>query len=197
MLIELPENSGEADWILRLISSMNGSNFQEELRTGIYKVGHFGSTSFLASWDHYPEFAPLAGADGEVWRNAYGVCDSAEQLLEHFPELEAPGRSFVVTLTEVCRADQPAEGGWRWHKWGPYIGKHDPQHEYLHDEQGIDAVLVYHIYEYIDYDVLDVEQLKKIYKKRCYREFDSTSPDWRGDSDGAVRGALLHALKGR
>ena len=34
-------------------------------------------------------------------------------------------------------------GGWRWHKWGEYIGKHNPQYEYLDHESGIDYVLVW------------------------------------------------------
>jgi hypothetical protein len=38
-------------------------------------------------------------------------------------------------------------GGWRWHKWGPYIGKGEPTTEYLDDEDGFaDGVYVYHFY---------------------------------------------------
>lgn len=33
--------------------------------------------------------------------------------------------------------------GWRWHKWGEYIGKHIPCYEYLSDEKGIDYVLTW------------------------------------------------------
>ena len=33
--------------------------------------------------------------------------------------------------------------GWRWHKWGPYIGTQDPQCEYLADEPEIKEVFVY------------------------------------------------------
>jgi hypothetical protein len=33
---------------------------------------------------------------------------------------------------------------------GRYIGKHDPQYEYLYDEVGIDHVYCYHIYEKIE-----------------------------------------------
>jgi hypothetical protein len=48
-------------------------------------------------------------------------------------------------LTEVRKDDQPKQGGWRWHKWGPYIGTHEKQFEYLADEEGIERVFCYHI----------------------------------------------------
>jgi hypothetical protein len=47
----------------------------------------------------------------------------------------------------VIKANQSHEGGWRWHKWGEYIGKYEPQYEYLYDEPEIEKVYVYHIYE--------------------------------------------------
>jgi len=90
----------------------------------------------MSGYEHYTD-----GID------AYGVCDSVEQLLAACPELEAPGRRFVVTVTPVKRANQPADGGWRWHKWGDYIGTQNPQHEYLYDDVHIDMVLCYHIFE--------------------------------------------------
>lgn len=58
-------------------------------------------------------------------------------------------RRFVVAFTRVRREDQPADGGWRWHKWGQYIGKHEPRCEYLYDEDGIDEVYCFHVYERI------------------------------------------------
>lgn len=68
---------------------------------------------------------------------SYGVCDSPEQFLSKFGGiLDSAVRRFVVSLTPVWRANQPCEGGWRWHKWGPYVGDHDPQHEYLYDDEG-------------------------------------------------------------
>lgn len=112
-----------------------------EIEPGIYELEHFGSTDFLAGYEHDPELSV----------SAYGVFDSAEQLLTACPELKADAtRKFVVTLTCITRAHQPASGGWRWHKWGPYIGTHKPQQEYLYDETGIEEVWVYHIYERMD-----------------------------------------------
>lgn len=83
--------------------------------------------------------------------NPYGVCDHALNILTH-PDyisiLNSPDRRFTVFLTEVRREDQPEDGGWRWHKWGPYIGNYKPQHEYLYYEK-IDKVFVFKILEHI------------------------------------------------
>jgi hypothetical protein len=131
--------------ILQMIAAVNGNRpGSEEVRPGVYLVGHFGSSRFpCPGYESYPEFGR---APDNTYRSAYGVCDSIEQVLTLFPELEAPGREFIVTLTEVRRDVQGSTGGWRWHKWGPYIGSHTPLFEYLYDES-IERVFVYHIYE--------------------------------------------------
>ena len=78
----------------------------------------------------------------------YGVCDHYQQILDKCPLLvESKERKFVITITSVKRANEPSGGGWRWHKWGEYIGSKNPQCEYLYDEKDIEEVFVYHIYE--------------------------------------------------
>ena len=77
----------------------------------------------------------------------YGVADNALNIIEHHPELNASdNRKFVVFMTEVRREDEPMLDGWRWDKWGEYIGTQNPQHEYLAFEDNIDSVFVYHIF---------------------------------------------------
>lgn len=125
------------DPILAMVSAVNGGGATKELRLGVYEIGHFGSSLFLRGYDHYPETTV----------DSFGVCDSVDQLLAACPELEAPDREFVVTVTKICKATQPAEGGWRWHKWGEYIGVQNPQCEYIRDEPEIEEVLCFHIYE--------------------------------------------------
>ena len=105
-----------------------------------------------SGWEQYPEFDTLDIAgnfDGEtyLWRGAYGVCDSKENLLEVYPELVADGRTFVVNLCRIDKDEQPDEGGWRWHKWGDYIGNQTPTTEYIYHEPLIERVYCYHIYE--------------------------------------------------
>lgn len=84
------------------------------------------------------------GAPGEP--PSYGVADSVEQFMERFGEfIRTSPHKYAVGFTEVRRTDQPESGGWRWHKWGEYVGKHEAQHEYLHDEQGIDSVVTFSV----------------------------------------------------
>ena len=55
-----------------------------------------------------------------------------------------PNYQFILLLTPIINNhDKSLWGGWRWHKWGEYIGKHIPQYEYLDHEYGIDYVLVW------------------------------------------------------
>ncbi|KYC77058.1 hypothetical protein B4092_4795 [Bacillus licheniformis] len=48
-------------------------------------------------------------------------------------------------MTKVRKKNQPRKYGWRWHKWGEYIGNHTPDHEYLYDEKEIEEIFVYQI----------------------------------------------------
>lgn len=124
--------------ILAMIAVNGNPAGAKELQTGIYEIGHYGSSDFLPGYEAYPKLAI----------GPYGVCDSIEQLLAACPELvNNPERQFVVTVTRVTREKEPAAYGWRWHKWGEYIGTQNPQHEYLYDEKHIESILVYHIYE--------------------------------------------------
>ena len=56
-------------------------------------------------------------------------------------------KKFVILLTPVFKEDQPESCGWRWYKWGQYIGKYEPKCEYLYDEEGIDYVYCFTILE--------------------------------------------------
>ena len=209
MLIKMPADA-QRDSILSHFAELEGKNPSAvEERVGIYRVTHFGSTHFLRAWNHYPDFVPLEVNDDMpahmkedayedldlVQRSPYGVCDNVDQLLKHFPELEASDRMFVVTLTEVRKDEQPNRGGWRWHKWGPYIGSHTPAHEYLYDEKDIEAVFVYHIYEYLDYDRMTDEELVAHYERRFYTTFSPECRHWK-DTHDQRRNGLIQILKG-
>lgn len=127
------------DPIFDMIAKLNDNPVMAvQLREGVYEIGHFGGSHFLREYEQYPDL-PNVGP--------YGVCDSYEQLLAKEPLLLESERKFVVTVSAIRRADQPDWGGWRWHKWGEYIGTQDPQHEYLYHEPHIDLVYCYHIYE--------------------------------------------------
>ena len=108
--------------------------------------------------------------------NLYGVADNATQVIRHLEnsvktylfrnDLEDdfwlgralvkmielyPEYKLVLLMTPHVNTKDCSWGGWRWHKWGEYIGLHEPQHEYLSYEKGIDYVLSY-----------DLEIVKKI-----------------------------------
>jgi hypothetical protein len=74
----------------------------------------------------------------------YGVCDTPTQLARRFPDF-----SGVLWMLPIYRADQDSEWdddigcflrGWRWRKWGPYVGEFDQVHydeiEYLEEADG-------------------------------------------------------------
>lgn len=87
----------------------------------------------------------------------YGVCDNAHQVIAYYKPfwgelLNNQNKKYIVLMTPVLRAEEEAVGGWRWHKWGKYIGNQKPQHEYLYDDKHIDLVFTYNI--------IEVEKLK-------------------------------------
>lgn len=81
--------------------------------------------------------------------DAYGVADNIEQLLNHHSEIIDSPENFVVSVVPMKKSEQPAWGGWRWHKWGEYIGTQNPTQEYLYDELEIEEVLVYSIHHLV------------------------------------------------
>ena len=112
------------------------------IRQGVYMtpLNHHLAQG-LAFEDKYPEFPN--GSDLEP----YGVADSVNQFLDRFSdEIEADPRPLFVTFTKIARETQSPTGGWRWHKWGTYLGEKDPQEEYLYDEPDIESVVVFHLF---------------------------------------------------
>lgn len=130
------------DFILDVIAEANKrSSAPKQLAKGVYEIDHFGGTSFLSGFEHYPEFKDNPNFD------CYGVCDNYQQIFEVCPEILESDRKFVVTVHHLTKKDQSPEGGWRWHKWGPYIGKQTPTTEYLYDEPVIEEVYVSYLRE--------------------------------------------------
>lgn len=111
------------------------------MQTGLFQL--FGLRG--PEWDDYPEFCNPT--DDEIYRGSYGVCDGVDNLLEVYPELLQPERTFTVSMTPIHKSQEPDDGGWRWHKWGDYIGKQDPQCEYIYHEPVIETVYCFHLYE--------------------------------------------------
>lgn len=86
--------------------------------------------------------------DWENLSSTYGVADNIEQIKNKFVKaIKSKDNEYVISITEIKKDVQPDEGGWRWHKWGEYIGKQDPKCEYIADEPSIESVFCFHIYK--------------------------------------------------
>jgi hypothetical protein len=147
MLVDIDlEVKPEMKFILSVLC--NGQQSEAtRLDVGLYQIYHFGlehvtKTELDAYWlDGLTDALILLPSE-------YGVCDSPAQLLRTSPHMKVFGEmKFCVSFTQIAKKDQPAQGGWRWHKWGPYFGDQKPMTEYIYDEPQIEVVFVYHVYE--------------------------------------------------
>lgn len=128
----------------RILDAVGQGGANIELQDGIYLSPSFSfGHQILEKHEEFPEL------DDNYAYSPYGVCDNLEQVLEHYRQwLDLPDRKFCISFTCVTKAEQPETYGWRWHKWGTYIGTKEPKHEYLYEEDdSIDHVYCYHIYE--------------------------------------------------
>lgn len=126
--------------ILAVISSGRKA---ARISQGIYQNGHWSfELEFRGRQDFTLDYPNL----GEF--SCYGVCDSPEQLMELLPKIVTEGPDkYVISMVNLKKADEPQDGGWRWHKWGPYIGKQEPECEYLAHEPKIEEIWTYHVYK--------------------------------------------------
>ena len=120
----------------------------QRIGRGLYVNCGFNFHNAIAdqSFDDLYNFDDEDESEADIGVPSYGVADSVEQFIEKFgKKLEESPNEYCVGFTEVKRADQPKEGGWRWHKWGEYIGTKEPQYEYLHDEPEIESVVTFSV----------------------------------------------------
>lgn len=147
MLKDLNYYTTQPSEIYSMIAKINGidlsreKNYFEHYGTGVYR--HDG---YIFNFDAFIEERCMENIIDE-WV-MYGVCDDYSQIMEKYDNLLSnPNKNYVVGLSVVERKNQPEDGGWRWHKWGEYIGTKNPTHEYLYDDTHIDKVYCFHIYE--------------------------------------------------
>jgi hypothetical protein len=117
--------------------------YVERIEKGIYKC-HLNfdySIDLDKKLSYQQEYPDLNGFD------CYGVCDNYAQIIEQCDELKNENRNFVISITLIEKSKQSPEGGWRWCKWGDYIGNQKSECEYIYDEPKINEVYCYHIYE--------------------------------------------------
>lgn len=123
---------------------------------GVYETDDFNILSLFykeAIADYYPgmnEYSKLYKQTG-IYDHAsfmadYGVADSYDQVLALYPQLVMSNRKYILSFVTLRKEfEQP--GGWRWHKWGDYIGTQEPQAEYLYDEPVIEQIIIWHVHE--------------------------------------------------
>lgn len=149
MLVKVENLKSNA--ILDMIAKINGNDNNINVNMlGIkgqpsiyyYEIGHFNFDEMLPFEldfnEKYPNFN--SGLSNS------GVCDNPTQLFSKHPEISASENKYVVSFTKIRKESQPTVGGWRWDKWGEYIGDKEPKNEYLYDEnESITEVYVYQI----------------------------------------------------
>jgi hypothetical protein len=136
----------QTDQALSLIYNALGQGGEPiETEPGVYYCPHFNLGNEIQNEkDEYFEFEDYS-------LSPYGVCDNLEQIKEKYAKwLNSPDFDFCVSLTPVEASSQPRDGGWRWSKWGEYIGTQNPCREYLHDEPEIELIYCFHIYRLLD-----------------------------------------------
>lgn len=167
MLVNLTPNLKEIER-RRKIAQENGFEFipQNDPRLMQYGDGIYQcNIDFNFGLNEFMEFDPEKGMFRIPFEQAYesfrptyhkaqyGVADSVEQLKEYFrEEIQDPDRKYFLTLTPVFqdKENKGKGGGWRWHKWGEYIGNLNPRCECLDDEDFGDDfqyVICFHLYE--------------------------------------------------
>lgn len=125
-----------------IMNAIGSNRSSRRIATGLYENAHWNFGDTLAdTWNDYPELGEFG---------PYGVCDSPEQFMEKMGAILANSqRRFVVSFVHLHKSDQSPKGGWRWHKWGEYIGNQSPRCEYLYDEPEISEVWTFHVYEQV------------------------------------------------
>jgi hypothetical protein len=113
----------------------------ETVQTGVYYAGIDADRAFRDMVDMDMDY----GAN-PAWtrRNSSGIADTPEQVLA-YTKADTMQTPCVVLLTVIERAKQPKIGGWRWSKWGTYIGTRKRKADFLANEPEIDKVLVWRV----------------------------------------------------
>lgn len=169
----------ENDPVMAIFNLMNNGKDPDNklLEYGVYEVAYGNLGNVLRDmcrnieglkFEEWPEFEGSGiTEEGYDWFNCYGVCDNYQQIFEKCPEIkESTDRYFLVSVMPVRKEEQSPDGGWRWHKWGPYIGDGEPTMEYLYDEPDFDVVYCYHLFEFvIDKDKISKDQMTALLTK--------------------------------
>ena len=148
----------KAEWGVSKIDTRFESLFTPTEFTGVYMSVFNEDTINIwckqyapyGSNKYYSRFSSLHDkiqCDKNCW--FYGVADSLEQIIDFYNKNEDGffNGNHVISTFEVHKNPEHSYSGWRWHKWGPYIGIKNPSREYLNDEPEIEKVICFSIYK--------------------------------------------------
>ena len=113
---------------------------------GNFAKAEFKETEGISFKDEYPILR-------NYQRGAYGVADTIDQIKEYYnEEIKDEDNKYFISVHPIFQNKENTGkgGGWRWQGSGEYIGKLNPQCEYLDDEEfGNDFkyVICFHIYK--------------------------------------------------
>jgi hypothetical protein len=139
----------QLDWALRgnalFKALMSMDNTELRMVQPGYFVGPLNSNMLVEQLEVGQSWSLQIEGIG-TYPSSYYVCDSPEAFIDAYGKLlEEDERIFAVFFTPMVKSEQPSEGGWRWHKWGEYIGVGEPTTEYLYDEPKFERVYTVHI----------------------------------------------------
>lgn len=116
----------------------------KKITTGIYE-GYFYHN--IDEIKQYPYFNSIEDFKKLNFLEPFGVCDSykdIERVYKKHPIYINPDKCCII-LSPIKKTEN---SGWRWHKWGTYIGKQKRIGcEYLKDELHIDEIKLFHFYK--------------------------------------------------
>lgn len=146
MLVDIKLKAVDDPTIKAILAVISGDEdpMPQRIGEGMYLVNHWNMNYLTDVRQHWRE-SPVTYPDYQE----YGVCDTPEQAVEKLGLRDRPERLFVA-FVRIRKDEQPPSGGWRWHKWGEYIGEKSPQCEYIHHEPEIEEVYTFQVYEPIE-----------------------------------------------
>jgi hypothetical protein len=158
MLINLTPIKEEIERRISIAKEHNFEYYPQSDPKFLIDTGIYQSTfAFNFPKEEFEEFKDFStSANYEIFdydKITYGVADNVEQIKHYYKdEIADPDNKYVIAVTPVWQDKSNAGkgGGWRWHKWGKYIGELDSKCEYLDDEDfgdGFEYILTFSIYK--------------------------------------------------
>lgn len=138
-----------------MLSTLNNKFEKQKVSQGVYlaefdfNFNHELIMKGVKLKDRYGIDPIVEDEDNDRYIMPHGVCDDYQQILSYIPELLSSHKKYVIGLTLVKREWEEPDGGWRWCRWGEYIGTQNPQCEYIYDEPEIEQVYCYSIHEIV------------------------------------------------